>query len=345
MRLYNQLARVLEAFHAEDIPVIVLKGAYLAHAVYGNAALRPMQDLDLLVKKSDLPRAEEMLLRMGYGIYGDRAEYEENHFHFQYAPSGDSENIPVEIHWHITYTAPFRVDTEGLWARARPATIAGVETLTLSPEDLLLHVCVHNAHGHVFEEGLRPHYDTSAILQYYGEEMDWEQVQRRADRWGIDRCAYLTLRFARDLLGAAVPEQVLAALEPGDLDAEMVAWAEERIFAQATRPEFDNWGRLEAAERLRDKIGVFLRACFPPAPHLAKRYAVSPRSARVYFYYPVYLKHLLQVHGPRAWRLLRGDREMKGWVGRQGQKFAQQARGEAKKEALEAWLAAGSTRQ
>lgn len=345
MRLYHQLAEVLRALQEEGIPVIVLKGAYLAQVVYGNAALRPMHDVDLLVKKDDLSRVEEKLQQMGYELFGDRTTQVESHYHFHYTPANGSENVPVEIHWNITYPTPYAVDADGLWARAKPATIADVRTLVLSPEDLLLHVCVHSAHGHVFGEGLRSQCDISAMIQCCGSDLDWEQVRYRASQWRIGRCAYLTLRFARDLWDVAVPGEVLTALDPGNLDTEVVAWAEERIFAQVARPEFNNWGRLEASERLWDKVGVFLRACFPSALYLAKRYNVSPSSARVYFYYPAYLLYLLQEHGPRAWRLLRGDGEMKSWVGRQGQKFAQQARSEARKEALETWLAAGDTRQ
>ena len=47
-------------------PVIPLKGAFLAEAVYGDIALRPMADFDLLVKPPDLPRAVEILRQLGY---------------------------------------------------------------------------------------------------------------------------------------------------------------------------------------------------------------------------------------------------------------------------------------
>src|SRR5205823_6618560 len=48
MRLYHELSEVLRAFQRDGIAVIVLKGAYLAEVVYGNCALRPMADADLM---------------------------------------------------------------------------------------------------------------------------------------------------------------------------------------------------------------------------------------------------------------------------------------------------------
>lgn len=58
-RLYLQLRPLLAGLRTAGIPVIVLKGAYLAEAVYGDIALRPMGDVDLLVPSADLPGARQ----------------------------------------------------------------------------------------------------------------------------------------------------------------------------------------------------------------------------------------------------------------------------------------------
>jgi len=53
LRLYHQLGKLLLILQREDIPVILLKGAHLAEIVYGNIAVRPMADIDLLVRQED----------------------------------------------------------------------------------------------------------------------------------------------------------------------------------------------------------------------------------------------------------------------------------------------------
>src|SRR3989304_7122244 len=58
MYLYAELKRILETFSNKGVKVIVLKGAALAKTVYGDIGLRPMSDIDLLVKREDLPHAE-----------------------------------------------------------------------------------------------------------------------------------------------------------------------------------------------------------------------------------------------------------------------------------------------
>ena len=65
LRLYSHLGKVLRLLRLENIPVIALKGAYLAEFVYAHHALRFMNDLDLLVQKDDLMKVDALLLEMG----------------------------------------------------------------------------------------------------------------------------------------------------------------------------------------------------------------------------------------------------------------------------------------
>ena len=51
LRLYGRLAEVSHRFAEQGLPAIVLKGAYLADAIYADRALRGMADADLLVRR------------------------------------------------------------------------------------------------------------------------------------------------------------------------------------------------------------------------------------------------------------------------------------------------------
>ncbi len=59
--IYEELGKVLETVRKAGLQVIVLKGAVLAEKIYGNLALRPMMDVDLLVKKEDLVCLNEQM--------------------------------------------------------------------------------------------------------------------------------------------------------------------------------------------------------------------------------------------------------------------------------------------
>ena len=57
---------VSHAMAQAGVPFLVLKGAALAHLVYDDPRLRPMRDVDLLVRKADTGRALDVLTRCGF---------------------------------------------------------------------------------------------------------------------------------------------------------------------------------------------------------------------------------------------------------------------------------------
>jgi hypothetical protein len=331
VRLYHDLTQVLTAL--QDMPVIVLKGAHLAKVVYDNIALRPMDDVDLLVRETDLASIEKKLLGIGYMRSGTKRLVVSHHLPAFIKPDA----VTIEVHKTIVRLIddyknqhdPFKIDIDEIWAGARAATIAGVKTLVLSPTDLLLHLCLHTSYHHRFGIGLRAFCDIAATIRHYGDEMDWEQLQLAAHRWRAKRYVYLTLYLARELLEAPVPEKVLNVLEPDDVVPRLVAWAKEQAFADTgNSPPIRNLARVWEARRLQDKVSAYIKAVFPSPQAMTLLYSLPPRSNRVYLYYPVRLKDLLFKYGRIAWRMLRHDKEALTLVTREG-----------KTNALMDWLA------
>src|SRR3989338_5967900 len=54
MRILGETKKLLKIFNDENIPVILLKGTFLVENIYKNIALRPVGDIDILIKKEDL---------------------------------------------------------------------------------------------------------------------------------------------------------------------------------------------------------------------------------------------------------------------------------------------------
>src|SRR5215471_15974717 len=59
--LADELARVCAALREAGVAALPVKGVVLAETIYGNLALRPAADLDVLVRPRDLPVAREVL--------------------------------------------------------------------------------------------------------------------------------------------------------------------------------------------------------------------------------------------------------------------------------------------
>ena len=313
LRLYHELGEIVRTLQAANIPVIVLKGAYLAKAVYGNIALRPMVDIDLMVPQSDVPLVVEKLLALGYSPLSQfwiEAQFATSPHLPRFMKPGA---VGIKVHW--TITSPRRsycIEVDELWARSSPVTLAGVEVLGLCPEDLLLHLCLHTSYQHQFTMGLRPFCDIAETIRCYGDNISWEHVRQRADQWRWRRGVYLALYLAREFVDAAVPDEVLHGLKPADFGETIVAAAKEQVFTDKAMAVAlsTNLAPLWGPKRLWDKAVYLFKILFPPTQVMSTKYSASPDSPRIYLYYPVRLRDLLVRHGPMTWRLLRGDREM-----------------------------------
>ena len=123
LRLYHELGEIVGTLQAANIPVIVLKGAYLAKAVYGNIALRPMVDIDLMVPQSDVPLVVEKLLALAYSPLSQFC-IKERFATGQHLPCFMKPGaVGIEVHWTITSPRrPYCIEVDELWARSSPVT-------------------------------------------------------------------------------------------------------------------------------------------------------------------------------------------------------------------------------
>jgi hypothetical protein len=293
MRLYRELRTVLRCLRSAGIPVIVLKGAFLAEAVYGDAALRPMADVDLMVPRAELPRAQRVLLDMG-GVHQQFEEIEAYVRTKRHLPQVVVRGITIEVHWTIASpTGPVRVEAAGLWNRACPFSIAGVEVLAPSPEDLMLHLCLHACYQNRLSE-LRGLVDIAETAKRFGGLLDRERFAARASAWGASRYVGLTLHLARSMLGAEVPDAVLEQLAPGGIDQRILEAAREAVLTQTGygqwQPFFDN----VQVTSLGDKARLSWKRVFLSRDEMAAMYPASRNSRHLCFYYARRVGHVVR---------------------------------------------------
>ncbi|HEX9246427.1 MAG TPA: nucleotidyltransferase family protein [bacterium] len=320
--LFAELRKIVGACGRAGIPVLVLKGTAIAERVYGNIALCPMRDLDFLVRRTDLDAADGVLHELGYThdeSYRWAAWYRDHHHHLPPYVRADGRGI-VELHHHLVPPpVSAGIPIEDLWRRARPA---GDGALVLCPEDLLLHLCLHASLGHQFNLGLRPMCDISETIRYYGDDIDWTQMSLRAREWGIGKYVYLALRLSKDLLGAAVPDDLVDPLRPKGFDPRIIAWAAEQVFADRGWTPSSPLAQLYGPMRLRERVALLLQSACPPPKAMARLYPAPHDSKRIYLYYPVRWWDLMRKYGRPARHLLRRGDAMTVLAEREDQKSA-----------------------
>jgi hypothetical protein len=279
------LRETLQRFSEASLPAIVLKGAALATLVYASPTLRPTRQVDLLVRQSDAARVEALLKSMrdaiasraaaGVGAGADRypgLEYRRLKrirlldVRTQILP----EDRPPTVH----------IPIENFWERARPAQIESVAALVFSPEDLLLHIALDLAFAGRFAGHARTLCDIGQACGRFGDAIDWSQVVAGARLCQTVKPLYYALRWARELVGAQVPYQVLAELRGNFRQGPL----EDRLIAAAARQAI-----------LPDQAATRIPSVAKLAPHLLKHHRAKEGVTMAF-------RHLGRVCGRRLQR-------------------------------------------
>ena len=315
LTLYHQLRSLVAGLHEQQIPVMLLKGAYLGGAVYEDRALRQMVDVDLLVTPEALVDAIAVVTALGYQPTQPIDAVQPYLAHKHHLPPFVKEGkCSLEIHWTITQpNLSYTIEMADLWARAQPATVAGIEVKVLAPEDLLLHICLHATYQHGLEQDIRFLCDIDAICRRFAPTFDWTQFMQRAEQWGWARGVYLALYLAHDLLDTPLPHPILQTLQSDQAAIRLVL--ESKAYLAGGRlpnsylvsPDFcEAWQE----KQLIHRVHKALQRVFLSRAALACIYPVAPDSPKIYFYYLVRLKDLLVRYSPMLYQLQRKQPEV-----------------------------------
>jgi hypothetical protein len=262
-----ELAKVLERLAARNVVAIPFKGPILAALVYGDLGLRRSADLDVLVRREDVPASKAALGELGYAPRLSFTPDQERAYlasQCEYAFDRDRGRLTVEIHWDVVpHDFAFRLDLERLWARARPTFANGVVVRVPLPDDLLLMLIVHGS-KHLWER-LAWLVDVAEVIDAH-PELDWPALLARARERGGARMLLVALTLAADLLDARVPA---AVRNQAAGDGAVAALASRAVdWLAGGKPESRSLPELRAymalRERRRDRIRVLLRSALSP---------------------------------------------------------------------------------
>ena len=139
------LADVIDTFENNTIDFALLKGAALSPLIYAPPWLRPMRDIDILVKKTDAQRAQVLLREIGFSSEDFNAGYLYEHHHLPNATrEQDGFTISLEVHHDaLSGDVADSINWNTLIDRPRPFELAGKRAFALGHTDMLKHLCHH----------------------------------------------------------------------------------------------------------------------------------------------------------------------------------------------------------
>jgi putative nucleotidyltransferase-like protein len=231
-RFAAELEELLKQLAKEGIEVLPLKGPVLAEALYGNVTMRSCDDLDLLVRREDFPRAGQLLLDLGFAA---RTAGDDYHRKFL------REGVLVELHYGVASPRSFPFDLDGVWDRARSEQFRDQPMRVMSDGDLVLFLCLHGL-KHGFSRLIWIS-DLARALESVRND-GAQELAKHAQRQGLEQALLIGCQIVREVLPQQLPSEMEALLAESPQAAERAQHAVKRLFSEGTGANNDPeiWG-------------------------------------------------------------------------------------------------------
>ena len=246
--LSDVLRGYFELANANDVQTIPLKGLWVSERIYGNQAMRPGHDLDLLTKSADTRVCITLCEQLGFdrfwpGLLPD-AYYMRHHLHLELS-------LPdcwtwIEVHWAFDHPRTLlTIDYDAILARTTRADLLGATIWEPNWVDVLLSLSVHLVKHAIYLPAVLDHpklariliadkrlmhaLDIAELLKQHGDVVDWALMAQVAAESGATRILHAVLTMCQRLFDAPVPDGVLASLTDA-LSAEPLPRWQRRLF-------------------------------------------------------------------------------------------------------------------
>ena len=189
-RQLAELAGLSAAFVAATVDLAVLKGAALLTAAYPALGLRPMEDIDLLVRPDQEQEAADVLTGLGYtSVYRASAGHAQG-----WTRPG---SLDVDLHTRPNpwlQQVPGHPGIDRLWERVAPLELPrGGTAPALDPADQLLVVLVHGVRS---QTSARLRWIADATWATRSRPVDWTHFEDQCDRLSVSALAVRATELA-----------------------------------------------------------------------------------------------------------------------------------------------------
>lgn len=248
--LTAELINILRLFQSQNIPIIPYKGPVLAAQAYGDVALREFEDLDIILRQSDIPKAHEIIVSLGYKPKfdwilspGAAASLVPGEYNYR----DEARRAMVELHTEITLRHfPTKPDLDAFIRDLAPVKLSDRDVLTFAAEDLLPMLCIHGSKD--FWERLSWIADVNELVRSH-PALDWDRVLRFAQPLHAARMLNLGLVLAVSVLGLTLPKEVNARVRADRVAEQVASEVRERLLARPFRT-LDAAGRFHFRQRM-----------------------------------------------------------------------------------------------
>ena len=208
--LSEELVKILAVLHQSEIEVIALKGSVLAKQLYVNPEIRPISDIDILIREQDIPKTEKIILEAGYNFSNDKHDIK-HPFHRVFFKQSQLP-IMLEAHWDLDDSRITDFPVTDIWNRSQEREFQHNKLRVLSPEDTLIYLS-----SNLFRDNgqqLRYVCDITALIIKHKNNINWNYLTNQTRLLGINTQTYYALKWAHEICEAPLPNELIQSMKP-----------------------------------------------------------------------------------------------------------------------------------
>jgi hypothetical protein len=290
LRLFHEVAPILQEIDARGLRMAVTRGARLAETVYRDPGLRPFADIDFMAHPDDLGSIQDLLKGLGLweDSYAARFEGSGRRRMMWVMETGfrkDSCQIDIHFHWP-GIEVPLDLH-EDLWRDVRTTDLGGSKAGIFSLEDELCILCLHSQKHNYTQLLWLTDIAETAVL----DSLDWDRLENLGRERDMLPSLFHGLSLVERIWPGTLPSGALLRLRPSHPAKRMLdrVWPEEDVIHR--RFSTSEAGRAQvlflffSARNLFPKIKALWHVLFPPQAYVAFAYNIPLRSCKMYRHY------------------------------------------------------------
>jgi len=269
-RRQDDTRRLLDAFGDAHIDVLAFKGAALAHTLYAAPHLRPRTDVDLLIRRADLDRAEPLLAAAGWQ-HPPEPEAEVFAAQRHYVKTrGSGADWLLDLHWRVANPRIFgdAISFDELYSRAVALRTLGRTVRAPHPVDALWLACIHRVAHHDDEIDLLWLWDIHSLVSRLSDD-DRSAFAALARQTAMTSVCHRGIATATDLFATPRSAPLLAVL------AASAAEPSARFLGGVPRASVF-MSDLKSLPSWRARARLTAEHLFPPMEDMRARYPAWP---------------------------------------------------------------------
>jgi hypothetical protein len=281
--LHSCAKRIIDILQENNIPILYLKNSAIGKIANLNLIENPMGDIDFLIRKENLESAREIIAEHGEIMYdhqfNDKIDEFEARFRFEkFIHRFEFQTRPVSGRWLSEEQEP---SGEMLWSKIRE--ISEAKEYTLSPEILLLTVCLHTAkHSFIRSPGFRLHTDVDRLVRY--DQIDWNVFVALVAKFSVHTPVYISLFLSKEFLGTQIPNHVFDAISINRLKFSYLMHSLNKAgFVNPKNKKWNNFSYIIFNAMLYDNFSILIKHIFINREKAKQKYDLNENQSIMIF--------------------------------------------------------------